>query len=162
MIIIVDGSILKVKGTFTGTFLMKCRQYEQSEIDKERANLETRPRYILGKVGRAAVHFQFNLDIKDNEKTLFSILSNQTRRLVYLGSYKHSLFLEIDAHLSTKDGYDNLEFRLLKLEQRHICDWANESDYPYWKANAKIKIDFLDEGIFDKDGLFKQFEVDIH
>ena len=140
---------------------MKCRQHEQLEIDKERANLEMRPRYMLGKIGRATVHFQFSLDIKNNEKTLFSILSNQTRRLIYLGSYKHSLSLEIDAHLSMKGGYDNLEFRLLQLEQKYICNWANESDYPYWKANAKIQIDFLDEGIFDKDGLFKQFEVEV-
>ncbi|MDY6993452.1 MAG: hypothetical protein SVR94_12745 [Pseudomonadota bacterium] len=144
-----------------GTYLRRCQKVEQAEMDKERVYYETHLRYVLGEAGRAIVHFQFNLNIENNDETLFGIFSNRIRKLVYLGPYKDSLSLEIDANLTTDKGYDNLEFRLLQFEQKRFCSWANESDYPYWHPNAKISIDFLPKGIFDEEGLFKQFEVTI-
>ena len=153
--------LFKIGALFTGVALVKCKEVKKIYIDNEINNLNRHLQYVLSTTGRSVVHFQFNLNIKNNEETLFSILSNQTRRLVYLGSYKHNLSLEIDANLSMNNGYDNLEFQLLRLGQKQICNWANESDYPYWHANAKIEIDFLDKGIFDEEGLFKQFEVNI-
>ena len=146
---------------FMGALPMKCRQLKPTQMDEERAEFERRPRYVLGEKGRAVVHFQFNLDAEDGGETLFVILSNRMGALVYRGPYRRSLSLEMDANLAADDGYDNLEFWLLQLGQKQICGWANERGYPYWRPGADISIEFLREGGFGDDGLFKQHDVTI-
>jgi hypothetical protein len=140
---------------------MKCRKLVSAKMDEERANIEKLPLYVPGQKDRATVRLAFNLDPKDVGKAIFVISSNRLGMLVYRGPYTRTLFLEMDADLALHRGYDNLEFKLLQLELKQICICSNERDYAYWRPDAEISIVFLQEGVFDDDHLFKQFDVTI-
>lgn len=146
---------------FEGDGLMKYRKLEPEQMDEERAKLENRPRYKLGERGDETVRFHFNLDLVNDGETLFVIHSNRMNATIYIGPYKRSLSLEIDTRLAEDDGYDNLVFYLLQIEQKQLCIWSNERGYPYWCPSAEISIEFLQKGVFDIDGLYKEHNVTI-
>jgi len=138
---------------------MKCRELEQKHVEEERIRLEQRRRYVAGEAGRASVQFRFNLDASQSGDSLLLIYSNRLRSVVYWGPYQPGLSVEIDDRLTAEKGYDNLEFRLLRLKDKQICMWGNERGYPYWRPGADISIAFLPETVLDEDGLAKQHEV---
>ena len=146
---------------FEGDGPMKCRKLEPKQMDEERAKLENRPRYKLRERGYATVRFHFSLDLANDGETLFVIHSQRMNATTYIGPYKRSLSIEIDTHLAEDDGYDNLEFYLLQIAQKQLCSWANERGYPYWCPSAEISIEFLQKGVFDIDGLYKEHNVTI-
>jgi hypothetical protein len=138
---------------------MTCRTLEPRQVDEERAHLEQSRRYVPGEEGRTSVQFRFNLDPSRYGDSLLLIYSNRIRSSIYWGSYRSVLSVDIDSRLTSKKGGDNLEFWLLRLRQREICVWNNESDYPYWRPDAVIGIDFLWEAVLDEYGLPKDHEV---
>ena len=141
---------------------MKCHTLEPMKLDEERTRLEQRRRYVPGENGRATVQFRFNLDASQADDSFLLIYSNRARSSVYWGPYQSTLLVEIDDRLTTKKGYDNLEFRHLRLKQKEICVWVNERGYPYWHPGAVISITFLWQTFLDEDGLTKNHGVTIH
>ena len=146
---------------FGGDGPMKYRKLEPKQFDEERAKLENRPRYKLRERGYATVRFHFSLELTNDDETLFVIYSKRMYATIYIGPYKRNLSLDIDTHLAEDDGYDNLEFYLLQIEQKQLYSWVNERGYPYWCPNAEISIEFMQKGVFDIDGLYKQHNVTI-
>jgi hypothetical protein len=140
---------------------MKCRTLEPMQVEEERSRLEQRRRYVPGENGRASVQFQFNLDSWQTDDAFLLIYSNRTRSAMYWGPYQSALSVEIDDRLTAKNGYDNLEFRLLRPTQQALCVWGNERGYPYWRPGAVISIAFLGETELDEDGLSKNHDVTI-
>lgn len=146
---------------------MKCYDLTKEELKDTLDKFSDKYKYKIDKDSEATVKFQFNLDPSETDESIFAVLSRTAKKfgednLLYVGPYKTNLTVPIDDRLMTASGYhDNVEFRLLQVDKSRYCRWANSLEYPYWKPNSNISIDFLYERRIDEEGLVFMFDVEI-
>lgn len=138
---------------------MKSRDLTEREMDAERADLASRPRYAPGAEGRGTARFRFDLDPAAVGESLFAISSRRANAVVYLGPYHPELLVGKDSGLSSDRGYDSLEIRLVEIEHKRVRSWANDRGHPYWAAEGTIEIALRDEEREDEDGLLEEHGV---
>lgn len=142
-------------------FFVKCRELNNEELGQAQARLDALPLYVADSLERATVRFQFNLDADAVGESLFVIYSYHARSAVYRGPYHGSVQVAIDGRLAKDRYFDDLQFKLLRIAHKQICTWINDSGAPYWRPNATIDIEFLEERTVDENGLPKSFNVSI-
>ncbi len=140
---------------------MRCRTMDREQFDAVRASLEQRRRYTPDEKSRTSVQFRFNLDPSQVGESLFVIYSNRKRSVMYRGPYQDRVTVEIDDGLTSEKGYDNLQFRLLRLPEKQSCRWVNTRGYPYWRPGGEVEIRFLRETTIDEKWLTTTHEVTI-
>lgn len=138
---------------------MLCARIDQAEIAKTRTELETMKRYIPREQRLMRLQFRFSLDPSQVGESVFVVLSNRAHAVVYRGPYKPEITVDFDKKLASNGGGDNLEFWLLEIGNRRRCIWINEDNAYYWRPGAKIRIQFLEERVFDEAGLSKRFNI---
>lgn len=141
--------------------MKQCQKLDASQFEAARTEFGQVHRYVPGGKGRAFVRFEFSLKPAEVGESIFVILSSRTQTAVYHGPYQSQVSVEIDDNLSADEGYDHLEFWLLRLEEKQSCMWVNEQGAPYWNPGALVTIEFLPEPTVDDEGLRKRFNVTI-
>jgi hypothetical protein len=128
------------------------------DVERERKHFDELPLFTPTALERAAVEFHINLR-EVEEGSLLAIYSNAARAAVYRGPFRPAIRIEIDARLSARGGYDQIELWLLRPAAREVCTFINDRGEPYWRAGAIVRIEILPESITEDDELVKCFEV---
>ncbi len=105
------------------------------------------------------VTLNFYSEVKLSKDTVLVIQSNKVNGAVFHGPFKSLIELKISKLLRENETFDNLTFFLMSKKDLVSCRWMNEEGFDYWNAPQKLQIKFLREGDFDKNQLFRQFEV---
>ncbi len=140
---------------------VKCERLQEGKFDAVRASLEAIPRFVPVEARRAHVRFDFSLDPEAVGHSLFVIYSHQARAALYRGPYRPTVNVEIDDRFAADDYYDEVDFRLLLLDERGYRGWTNEQGQPYFRPGARIAVTLLEETTRDEDDLHKDFDVSI-
>lgn len=138
---------------------MKTRSLTRAQMDAERDEIESRPRYAPGAEGRGTARLRFDLDPRTLGDTFFAIESQRAGALVYAGAYHPDLLVGKDSGLTSHDGLDVLRFVLFELDHGRVRTWTNDVSSPIWAAEGPVSIALLDESRFDEDNLLVEYEV---
>lgn len=138
---------------------MKCRNLSKEMFDEARRAMEARRRYEPVDEGCGIVRFMFNLDELQERGSILSIFSQRMAVVMFFGPYQHDICVTIDAKLADDNGFDVLQFGILRPAIQQICTWSNSSGYPYWRPGGQIQLNLNKSSICDADGLLKQFDI---
>ncbi|MDZ4084263.1 MAG: hypothetical protein U1E10_15075 [Bdellovibrionales bacterium] len=105
------------------------------------------------------VTFNFDSEVKLSNDAVLVIQSNKVNGVVFHGSFKSVIELKVSKPLRENGSFDTLTFFLMSKKDLVTCRWLNEEGFDYWNAPQKVRIKFLREGEFDKNRLFRQFDV---
>lgn len=106
------------------------------------------------------VTFNFDSEVKLSNDAVLVIQSNKVNGAVFIGSFKNAIELKVSKSLREGGTFDTLTFFLMSKRDLLSCRWLNEEGFDYWKAPQKVRIKFLREGDFDKNRLYRQFDIE--
>jgi hypothetical protein len=138
---------------------MNCRKLLPEEYSKRLGVMLATPIY-KSDTPHFPVTFKFNLSPDSMKDSILIIRSSKVFADVYKGPYSQELVIQAGADLLRDGGGDNLQIRIFNNQTKTSCTSVHESE-PFWQANKKVTMEFLDERELNELGLPVTFKVRI-
>jgi hypothetical protein len=140
---------------------MNCRKLLPEEYSKRLGVMLANPVYkYKSDAPHFPVTFKFNLSPDAMKDSILIIRSSKVFAHVYQGPYSQEIVIQAGADLLRDGGGDNLEIRIFNNQTKTSCTSVHESE-PFWQANKKVTMEFLDERELNELGLPVTFKVRI-
>jgi len=141
---------------------MRCKELSTPGIEQRIAEYASKPRYMPTRGLGSTVSLRFDLDPAWAGDGTFIVISNRINQTLYVGPYAPEIALNIGPELTSQDGYDNLEFRLLRPTPGLHCIWATDPGFPFWGNARTLDICLMVERSIDSSGLIHGYHVQAH
>jgi hypothetical protein len=149
------------KHSHAGMKAMNCKKLLPEEYTKRLSARLAMPIYKpKSDAPHFPVTFKFNLSPDAMKDSILIIKSSKVSADVYQGPYSQELVIKVGDDLLRDGGGDNLQIRIFNNQTKTSCTSVHESE-PFWQANKKVIMEFLDERELNELGLPVTFKVRI-